>query len=255
MDKVIKIINKKKTSLPVYTENEAKEQGLEYKYWKDCSDGEYGLSDDGYVSECIYRRSYKKSKHDYINFAFGVSWVNKYSRIKYEENKAYRTFGMVKPSTWQDREAKTPRTKNAVQAYVTQLMSSEPVDWDAIGKIYRSDQKVPAATVRRLFKEEKIRAMVDKKIEEILLDKGITKDLVCDINLQALKIAKDRKDPSMMHRIGETFAKWVGMDPGKKIITERLEMDMTSQIEETIGKETEKRKVAIERKSEGSEAE
>ena len=250
MDKITKVIKGKKTILPVYTEKEAKDLGLEYKDWKECSKGEYGLSDDGYVSECIYRRQYEKARYEYINFAFGVSWINKYAKILYEENKAYGTYGMVKPTTWQSREAKTLRTKQAVEAYVSQLLSDQPVDWDKIGNIYRSDQKIPAATVRRLFKEEKVKNMIDKKIEEVLVNKGITRDLVCEIHLEAIEMAKKKQDVSGMLRAGETFADWLGMNAGKKVTTERLEMDMTKQIEETIGKETQKRKVKVERTTE-----
>ena len=254
MDKVSKVIKGKKTILPVYTEKEAKDKGIAYKPWRKCSKGEYGISDDGYVSECIYMRSYEGQRNKYANFGFGVSWVNKYSSIKYEENKAYRTYGKINPSsTWQDREAKSLRGKRAVEAYVTQLLSDEPINWDIIGRIYRTDQKVPAATVRRLFKEEKIKKMIDKKIEEVLTNKGITKEFVCDINLDALELAKTKGDAGIMHRIGGTFADWLGMSAGKKIVTDRIEMDMTKQIEETIGKETEKRKVALERKTESPE--
>ena len=38
---------------PVYHQDEADELGLEYTHWKDTEPGEYGVSDDGYVSLCI----------------------------------------------------------------------------------------------------------------------------------------------------------------------------------------------------------
>ncbi len=251
MDKVSKIVSGHKKIYPIYTKEEATKHGIEYKYWKECEQGEYGVSDDGYVSECIYIKDYEKARYRYANFAMGVSWINKYAKILFEENKAYGSYGKLNPAlSWQEREAKTLRAKRAVKAYVTQLLSDKPIDWDAIGKIYRKDQKTPAATVRRLFKEEKFKNMIDKKIEEVLVKKGITKEMVCDINLDALQIAKAKGDAGIMHRIGGTFAEWLGMNAGKKVVTDRIEMDMTSQIEETIGKETAKRKLALERKTE-----
>jgi hypothetical protein len=256
MDKVSKTVDGVRAVFPVYTEKEALAKGYEVKPWKECRKGDFGRSDDGWVSECLYRRSYSKGKKEYLNFPMGVGWVTKTSKIEYEVNKTYGNFGQLNPaSTWQEREAGKERSKRAIKAYVSQLLSTEAIDWNKIGRIYRKDQKTPAATVRRLFKEEKFKKMIDKKIEEVLVKKGITKEMVCDINLDALQIAKAKGDASIMHRIGGTFAEWLGMSGGKKVVTDRLEMDMTSQIEETIGKETAKRRVAIERKTEIPESE
>ena len=242
MDKIVKRVNGKETSFKVYSKKEAIDKGIVYRPWRECETGDFGISDDDYISKCIYSRSYKGTKDRYSNFAMGVGWTTRYCKIKYERNKAYGNYGQLDPSkTWQDHEATSARGKRAVQAYVTQLLSDQPIDWDIIGRIYRSDQKIPAATVRRLFKEEKFKKMIDKKIEEVLIKKGITQDMVCDINLDALQIAKSKGDASVMHRIGGTFAEWLGMNSGRKIITERIEMDMTQQIEETIGKEVKKR--------------
>ena len=42
----------------VYTKAEAKGKGLKWKHWGEAKEGEYGISDDGYVAECIYRKVY-----------------------------------------------------------------------------------------------------------------------------------------------------------------------------------------------------
>lgn len=253
MDKVTKRINGKRTIFPVYTEKEAIDRGIDYKPWRECEKGDYGISDDKYVGECIYLRSYSRARQKYANFAFGVSWVNKYSKILYENNKAYGTYGMVKPAHWIDREAKTLRAKQAVKAYISQLLSDKPVDWTIIGNIYRPDQQTPAATVRRLFKEEKIKKMIDKKLDEVLVSKGITKEMVVQNNIDAFELAKAKGDPSIMHKINGSFEEYLGMKGNKQIVTDRIEMDITGKIEETIGKEQERRKLAIERKTENPE--
>ena len=45
---------------PIYTESEAIDRDIGYKPWKDCSVGDYGISDDGYIAECVKRTKYKK---------------------------------------------------------------------------------------------------------------------------------------------------------------------------------------------------
>jgi hypothetical protein len=37
----------------IYTEKEAKGRRILVKPWKDCVPGDWGLSDDGYVSQCL----------------------------------------------------------------------------------------------------------------------------------------------------------------------------------------------------------
>jgi len=181
----------------------------------------------------------------------GVGWTTKYCKIKYERNRAYGNYDRLDPSkTWQDQEATSARGKRTVEAYVTQLISPNPIDWDILGNIYRPDQKIPAATVRRLFKEEKFKKMIDDKLAEVLSKKGITKETVVQNNIDAYEMAKSKKDPSVMHKINGSFEEYLGMKMQKKTVTERIEMDMTHQIGETIEKEKEKRKIALERKTE-----
>ena len=42
----------------VYTEQEFKELGKKYKHWSKCKPTEWGISDDGYVAECLARNYY-----------------------------------------------------------------------------------------------------------------------------------------------------------------------------------------------------
>ena len=39
---------------PVYSEEEATNREIQYKSWRKCQVGDFGISDDGYVSECIF---------------------------------------------------------------------------------------------------------------------------------------------------------------------------------------------------------
>ena len=96
----------------------------------------------------------------------------------------------------EEKEARTTRAKNAVNAYVADIIQGNKPDWEMIGKIYRPDQKIPEATARRLFKKKRIVDMVEKKLKEILIDKGITQEQVVDLQLEALDIARSKGDIS-----------------------------------------------------------
>ena len=42
----------------VYRRNEAEEDGIKFKYWKEASEGDYAVSDDDYIAKVIKKRSY-----------------------------------------------------------------------------------------------------------------------------------------------------------------------------------------------------
>ena len=155
---------------------------------------------------------------------------------------------MVKPKSWQERESKRNRTKNVVNAYVGQVLEGQKVDWQQLGVMYRPDQKTPAATVRRLFKQEVIKDMVEEKLKEIMASKGIDKGFVLDTIMKAISIAEQKQDVSGMLRAAENFVDMLEMKPNKKVTTDTLQIDMTNQIMDQI--ETEEKKMVASRKTE-----
>ena len=120
-----------------------------------------------------------------------------------------------------------------------------------IGKIYRPDQKCPEATVRRLFKKQRIVDMVEKKLKEILIDKGITQEQVLDLQLEAIDLARAKGDVSNMLRVADNFMDLLSMKPGKVVTTDTMELDMSNKIIDAI--ESEDKKLKLERKVEERE--
>jgi len=155
---------------------------------------------------------------------------------------------MLKPRAWQEREATSKRTKNAVNAYVGQIVEGKKVDWNQVGKIYRPDEQNPSATVKRLFKQKVISNMVEEKLKEILSSRGVDKGYVLDTILKAISIAEDKQDVSNMLRGVENFVDMLEMKPNKKVTTDTLQIDMTNQIMDKI--ETEEKKLVATRKVE-----
>ena len=138
-----------------------------------------------------------------------------------------------------------------MNAYVADIIQGNKPDWDMIGKIYRPDQKIPAATARRLFKKQRIVEMVEKKLKEILIDKGITQEQVVDLQLEALDIARSKGDISNFLKVTDSFMDLLQMKPGKVVTTDTVELDFSSKITEQI--EAEDKKLKLERKVEEPE--
>tara|TARA_E500000331_G_scaffold101280_1_gene98176 strand:+ start:406 stop:1239 length:834 start_codon:yes stop_codon:yes gene_type:complete len=254
MDTIKRRIAGKVRSYEVYTKDEANKLGYAYIEWRHADEGDLAVSDDGYVSDCLSKNIYTDKKgrtKTFIKCAHGVQWVTGKSKFLYEPNKAAGVYSHVKPTRWEDREARTTRAKNAVNAYVTDIIKGEKPDWEMIGKIYRPDQECPEATVRRLFKKQRIVDMVEKKLKEILIDKGITQEQVLDLQLEAIDMARVKGDVSNMLRVADNFMDLLSMKPGKVVTTDTMELDMSNKIIDAI--ESEDKKLKLERKVEERE--
>tara|TARA_Y100001972_G_scaffold29924_1_gene36854 strand:- start:421 stop:1191 length:771 start_codon:yes stop_codon:yes gene_type:complete len=245
MDKIKRKVNGINKLFPVYHYKEV--DNIQYKHWRDVDKGDYGISDDGYIGECLSKKVYTDKKgrtKTYITMCYGVQWGSPNARLLYEPNKKAGIYNQVKPRSWKEREAGKTRTKNVVTAYVKQLLSDSKVDFKQLGKIYRPDQDIPEATVRRLFKQKEIQAMVDKKLDELLTNKGITEEMVLDLHLKALEMAESKSDVSNFLRATENFMKLLDMEPNKKITTDTLEIDYTKSIENAIEQEDKRMKLS-----------
>ncbi len=170
------------------------------------------------------------------------------SKIIYIENKEHNSYASIKPRNWADKELGKTRTKNLITAYVEQLLSNKPVDWDTLGNIYRPDQKTPAATVRRLLKQEVVKDMVDKKLKEVLVNKGVTEEFVLDTMLEAIEIAKNKLDAGNLLKAADNLQDLLEMKPSKKIVTDTLEIGSSTKLLDEI--EENENKMKLQRKTE-----
>ena len=251
MDKIIRKISGMKKTYLVYTKDEADADNINYKHWKEVDPGGYGLTDDNYVAVCIGKKTYtdkQKRQRDFVKLSCGVGWVSKNTQLLYEPNRDFGLYSQVKPDYWVKKEIRSTRFKNAVVAYVEQLLSDTGVNWDIIGNIYRPEQKIPAATVRRLFKQQEVRDVVEEKLKAILSEKGITQEKVLELYEKGLIMAETKIDIGNYLKIIDTYADFLEMKPGKKITTESVEFGISSSIADQIA--SEEKKLKLEQKTE-----
>ena len=247
-------IKRQKNEYKIYTKSEAKDKNIKYKHWKDVYDDEYGISDDGYVGVCLRRATYTdkygRTKTN-VKMCYGTQWISNNSKLLYEPNRDAGIYGQVKPTHWIEREKKTTRAKQAVTAYVAMKMTDGRIDWNKIGQLYRPDQERPDITAKRLFKTREIQDMVEEKIKELLTKKGVTKDAVLDLHIEAVEMAKAKGDVSNMLKVGDVFMDLLEMKPNKKITTDTVQLDVTNTITKAL--EQEDKRVKLERKVEDAE--
>lgn len=229
----------------IHTKREADDRDLDYVHWKKAEKGDLALSDDNYVAECVDRKKYKDAEQ--VIMPYGRMWINKRAKLLYEPHRNTEEYGQCGTLTWEERESKTTRTKNAVALYVNMMMQTGKIDWYKLGEVYRPDQRHPDATVKRLFKTEKVKGMVDTKIQEYLDERDLNQGDVLDIIQSAIELAKQNGDPSNMLRGAEQYIRIMDMLPSKTAVTDTVQIDVTKKILDEIETE-ESRQLKLERK-------
>lgn len=228
MEQIIRTINRQKIIFEIYTAEEAKERGIPFKHWKDCQPGEYGLSDDGYVGVCLKRRAYtnklKRKTREAIFMAYGGSWNGATDYINFLERKENNTYSRTSPRGWREVEASSARAKVAIRLAVDQIIKTGKIDYDAIGEFYRPEQASPGATVKRFFKIDRVRKMLEEALQEALNVEGVTKQLVIQRLNTAFDMAEEKKDIPNMLRSTENFVDILQMKK-PTIVKQTLELE------------------------------
>ena len=91
--------------------------------------------------------------------------------------------------------------------------------------------------------------MIEDKLKEVMTEKGITRSFVLDKMLSAIEIAESKQDVGNILKATDSFMDLLEMKPNKRITTDTMQIDMTSQIADQI--ETEEKKLTMSRKTEG----
>ena len=236
----LKANNFESTDYEVYPKQEFKKLGKKYKHWNKCNPGDWGISDDGYVAECLQRNIYGTSIE--MVFPYGRQWVSKTGKLEFEPHYHSKNYSNVSTKTYSELESIKDRAELAIDAFLAYKTSGQRPDFEKIGKIYRPDQKNPAVAVRKLFKTKEVKKIMTDKLKEILIDKEIDEGFVLDTIKDAISVAKVKEDAANMIRAAKELSEFLDMKPKNKQVTESLEMDMSHQIADTYEKQTKKLK-------------
>jgi len=242
----VRVINKKNPKLReeflIYTQKEADAEGMKYVPWHETKEGEYGLTDDGYVSVC--RKVYHAKDGGRIhNFPLGRGMVN-------HGGKPSKLIKDAPPKHWADGETGRSRTKRAVKLYCNQLLGGK-IDWDGVGRAYRPDVEIPAATAKRLFKQEVIQKMVDTELRKMIKDLGVNEEFVLNVMKKAIQIAEAKGDPGNMLKGASELSDLLSMKPKKTTVSDTLQIDMTKEISGKIEKHAGSLKLTEKREEDG----
>lgn len=236
----LKVNNFEEAEFYIYPLDEFKGKNKDYKHWSECNPGDWGVSDDDYVAECLQRNIYGTSIE--MVFPYGRQWAKKTAKLEFEPHYRSKNYSNVSTKSYAELEAGRDRAELAIDAFLAYKMAGETPDMQKIGMIYRPDQKDPTKAVRKLLKTKEVKKIMADKLKQILVEKEIDEGYVLDVMKDAVDVAKVKEDAANMIRAAKELSVFLDMQPKTKQITESIEMDMSHQIADTYDKQTKKLK-------------
>lgn len=221
MDTIKRYFEHVRRIFKIYSQEEADELGLKYVPWRESKVGDWVLSDDGYVGECLkIYGPYGKKKEYFMSFSFAGAWRRENFKINYLDRKVTRAFSQASTKPWAEYEVNQPRAKRFIHAYVMMFLAGN-IDWKRLGLIYRKDYtRIPAKNAQFLFRQEAFQRMIQEKMIEVFQKKGKTEGDILDMLDKSFDMAESVKDPKEMRLVTEDYIKMFDMEPEKQISKE-----------------------------------
>lgn len=209
-----------KKSYPIYTLEEAKEEGIDARHWKEAEEGQYCVSDDGYVSLVLKRKDYESDRKQptlYVRTPFGYIMHNpKYTTQKfYAEGRSTPWTLSGKPAL--EVQSRSERWKNLALAYVSTNFDADL----AIDMVMGQTTPQQRRRWKRNIRTEEFKKVVREELDILLKDSGKDREYVMDLLEESIQMARDKKDVTNMMRATEKLMSLHGMDDKDTIKTTR----------------------------------
>jgi hypothetical protein len=223
------------TSYSVYKESEAKDKDIKYKYWRDADEGEYGLSDDGYVAKVVTRSVYS-SNSIYVRYPYGYTFFNPNytaTKLKAAGRMANNT---ISGKTHWEVLCGQQKINNLAMVY------AQTMDYGkAINLVLDNPSRNQERMWKRRMKTEKFKDMVRDELQKLLHEHGMTESYTLDLLEETIKKAKDKGDVTNLMRAVDNLQDMHGMKDKNLIkTTEQIESTSNVKLIDELREEEEK---------------
>ena len=223
----------------IYTKEEADREGLQYNNWKDAREGDWALSDDGFVSKVIKRKSYKgadKIDNVYLRFAWGYTFYNPRRRgkeLKVRGRKSNTTMSGKRPI---EVKAKQKKMQNLAMVYA-QTMNTEDTIARVCGEVTTNENR----RIKRYMRTEVFKGMVRDELTKLLSEHGMSENYTLDLLSSTIKKAQDKGDVTNLMRAIENLQDMHGMKDKHLVkTTDTLEATSTTRLIDELREEENK---------------
>lgn len=227
-----------KTNYNVYREEEAKKEGLDYVHWKEAQQGEWAVSDDGYVALVIKRKEYRdkpnKKTNVYIRFPWGYNFFNPNGTSKPLIVKGRKSAYTLTGKPYMEVIAGQEKMKSLAMMYVKSKFNTDLAIDMAFGVI--SDRQ--RRRWRRMMKTEVFQKMKSDELNKLLDNHELTQDYALELLKETIKVAQMKGDVTNLMRAVDNLQDMHGMKDKHLIkTTERLEATSTKKLVDDIFEE------------------
>ena len=227
--------DKAPTTYTVFDKKEADSNEINYKYWKEANEGEYGLSDDNYVAKVISKSKYKPTSV-YIRFPFGYTFYNpNYSSVKLNAD-GRRANNTISGKTHWEVISNGQKMKNLAMVY------AQTMDYDkTINHVLDNPSDNQKIMWKRRMKKEKFKDMVRDELQKLLQEHGLTEGYTLELLEETIKKAKDKGDITNLMRPVDNLQDMHGMKEKHLVKTvEQIEATSNVKLIDELREEEEK---------------
>ena len=219
----------------VYKKSEAQELKIQYKYWRDANEGEYGVSDDGYVAKVITRSVYKPISV-YVRYPYGYTFFNpNYATTKLKAGGRMANNTISGKTHWEVLCGQQ-KINNLAMAY------AQTMDYGkAIGIVLDNPSRNQERMWKRRMKTENFKDMVRDELQKLLQEHGMTESFTLELLEETIKKAKDKGDITNLMRAVDNLQDMHGMKDKNLIkTTESIEATSNVKLIDELREEEEK---------------
>ena len=227
------------TEYPVYRQEEADKEGIQYKHWQKCEKGDWALTDDNYVATVIKKKSYfdhQKRESFYYRMPFGyIMWNPKYP------NKHFACGGRDSNTTFTGKpgiEVKNKSDRYQQLAYWASVHENRDI---AIDKVFGPISQSKHRKLRRHMRTRSFIRMKREESQKLLADNLMDADYFVELMKEGIDIAKEKKDVNGIRGFVNDGMEIHGMkDKDRVVTTEKIEAVATRKLVDNINQEEEK---------------
>lgn len=224
------------------TRQEADEREIDYIYWKDCPPRESGhiLTDDDYVLELMYCREYPTNTGgtSRVIRAYGAfKWISANGTLNFMDYHNHGIYTKTNPAkSWMEAEANKSRTRRAIGVLVASFMATGKFDYHRAGKVYRPEDPIPEASIKRLLRSKHVQTMLEDRLRKAYDKLGFDEEFTIKAIKEAYEVASKNEDALNMLRVAEKGIELLGMTPGRITETRSEQINEGSKLLERAQK-------------------
>ncbi len=226
------------TTYKIYRKEEADNEDLEYKHWREAREGEYGLSDDDYVAKVISKSIYKPTSI-YVRYPYGYTFFNpKYTSVQLKASGRKSNTTISGKTNWEVL-SNGQKMKNLAMVY------AQTMDYDkAIEHVLDNPTDNQKIMWKRRMKKEKFKDMVRDELQELLKEHGMTEEYTLQLLEDTIQTAKAKGDVTNLMRAVDNLQDMHGMKEKHLVkTTEQIEATSNTKLIDEL-RETEDKLIA-----------